>query len=407
MSKAIKPIIIVLLLVVLGLGGFLLMGKEKTDNKGEENQTVNSTSNNVSNNTINNNVTNDTNNTVTERSEPKDDLSIVPTMQDEITEDGAWCATFQLVWNDMKNEVVKQDVVFNPQEQIAENLNKEEFTEDMLSEEYYYKTYGLKTLELKAQIENGIMEKFNQTSDILDMIDWSEEALNDPNDPNVNRYLFYAMLYREFEFLEEFNELENGNFGNQYTDVKYFGIDSDEDEVKQEKMREQIDVLYYNSEDDFAIIINTKSNDEVILCKNPEGSNFKEMYDNMNNKANLYTGNKEMDDIDQFKAPNLSFNQIREYTELQGKKFDIAGGRIGEIEKAIQSIEFELDAKGGKIKSEAIIDMMDTTSAMPEEIETPRYFFVDDTFAIFLREKGSNLPYFAAKITDITKVQEQ
>lgn len=406
MSKVIKPIIIVLLLVVLGLGGFLLIGKEKTDNKEEENQTVNNTSNNVSNNTINNNATNDTNNTVIERSEPRDDLSIVPTMQDEITEDGAWCATFQLVWNDMKNEVVKQDVVFNPQEQIAENLNKEEFTADMLSEEYYYKTYGLKTLELKAQIENGIMEKFNQTSDILDMIDWSEEALNDPNNPYVNRYLFYAMLYREFEFLEEFNELENGTFGNQYTDVEYFGIDLDADENKKSKMREQIDVLYYNSEVDFAIIINTKNNDEVILCKNPEGSNFKQIYDNMNNKANLYTGNKKMADIDQFKAPNLSFNQIREYTELQEKQFAIAGGRIGEIAKAIQSIEFELDARGGKIKSEAVIDVTDTLAVEPEEIETPRYFFVDDTFTIFLREKGSNLPYFAAKITDITKVQK-
>ena len=35
----------------------------------------------------------------------------------------------------------------------------------------------------------------------------------------------------------------------------------------------------------------------------------------------------------------------------------------------------------------------------------PRYFNVDDTFAIFLREKGRSLPYFAGKITDITKYQ--
>ena len=86
------------------------------------------------------------------------DVYVVPTMQDEIAKDASWCATFELVWNDMKNEVVKKDIVFNPEEEFAKNLNKEEFSEDMLSDEYYYKAYGLKTLDLKKQIEEGIKE---------------------------------------------------------------------------------------------------------------------------------------------------------------------------------------------------------------------------------------------------------
>lgn len=28
-------------------------------------------------------------------------------MRDTITTDSSWCGTFQLVWNDMKNDVVK------------------------------------------------------------------------------------------------------------------------------------------------------------------------------------------------------------------------------------------------------------------------------------------------------------
>ena len=40
---------------------------------------------------------------------------------------------------------------------------------------------------------------------------------------------------------------------------------------------------------------------------------------------------------------------------------------------------------------------------MPEE---PRNFFVDDTFTIFLKEEGRDLPYFAAQISDISQVQE-
>ena len=76
-------------------------------------------------------------------------ITVVPTMNDTITTDSSWCGTFQLVWNDMKNEVVKKDVVFNPQLDMVRNLNKEDYNETMLSEDYYYKIYGLKSLALK------------------------------------------------------------------------------------------------------------------------------------------------------------------------------------------------------------------------------------------------------------------
>lgn len=54
-------------------------------------------------------------------------LTIVPTMQDDITSDSAWVGTFQLIWNDLVNEVVKKEVIFNPQELMVTNLNKQEY----------------------------------------------------------------------------------------------------------------------------------------------------------------------------------------------------------------------------------------------------------------------------------------
>lgn len=333
------------------------------------------------------------------------EITVVPTMNDKITADSSWCGTFQLVWNDMKNEVVKKDIAFNPQLDMVNNLNKGDFNESMLSEDYYFKIYGLKSLELKEQIENGIKEKFNQTSDILNDFDWSEDGLDDPNNADTRRYFFYTMLYRKFEFLQEFDKLDNDKFGNEYKDVEYFGIDKN----TKNSVGNQIEVLYYNSKDDFALLINTKTDDEVIFCKNPKGSNFNEIYDNMNNEANKYTGSKSFKDIDEFKAPNLTFNEKREYTELANKRFETADPvyDTAEIKKAIQTIKFSLDEKGGEIKSEAAIDVkMDVASigAKPKEDE-PRYFYVDNTFTIFLREKGKSKPYFAGRIDDITKFQ--
>lgn len=337
--------------------------------------------------------------------EKTDEISVVPTMNDKITTDSSWCGTFQLVWNDMKNEVVKKDVVFTPQLKIAENLNKEDFNETMLSEEYYYKIYGLKTLDLKRKIENGIKEKFNQTSDILNDFDWSENGLNNPNDIGSRRYFFYTMLFRKFEFLQEFDKLDNDKFGNEHKNIKYFGIDKN----TKDSIGSQIKVMYYNSKDDFAVLINTKTNDEVIFCKNPKGSSFNEIYTNMNNEATKYKGDKSFKSIDEFKAPNLTFDEKKEYKELEGKRFQTADPIYteGEIYKAIQTIKLSLDEKGGEIKSEAAIDMKVDATAIntkPKK-EEPRYFYVDNTFALFLREKGKEKPYFAGRIDDITKFQ--
>ncbi len=315
------------------------------------------------------------------------DITVVPTMSDKITADSSWCGTFQLVWNDVKNELVKGDVIFSPQLEIVKNLNKEDFNESMLSEDYYFKAYGLKTLELKEKIENGVKEKFNQTSDIISNLDWSDN----------NGYVFYSMLYRKFEYLNAFDNLENGKFGNKYNDVEYFGIDNNTEDY----IGNQIKVLYYNSKDDFAILINTKTGDEVIFCKNPTGNNFNDIYINMNNKSSKYTGNKQFEDIDEFKAPKLTINETREYTELKGKKFEAADNSIVEIKEAMQTIQFSLDENGGEIKSEFNLWATSSDTAM----EKPRYFYVDDTFAIFLREKGKEKPYFAGRVDNITKFQ--
>ena len=311
------------------------------------------------------------------------------TLEDNIQNDTIWCGTFQLIWNDLKNDLAKQDIVFTPQLEVVENLNRETFKTSDISEEYYYKKIGTPSLALKAEIEQAIKDKFNETSDILDDFEWENR---DPKD-----YFLYAMLKKEFQFEKAFEQLRNDTFG-EYENVKYFGIkSSDKDEL-----RRQVNVLYYNTEDDFAIKLNTKQVDEVILCKNPEGKTFNEIYQNIKNKENNYTGKKYLIEGELLKVPNIKLKEKTEFTEIQDKPYEFSNGDIYSIEKAIQTIEFELDRTGGKIKSEAGM-MNKAESAMP--IEEPRKFYIDDTFAIFLIEEDKHVPYFAGLINDITKFQ--
>lgn len=325
------------------------------------------------------------------------------TLEDEIQDDTIWCGTFQLIWNDLKNDLAKQDIVFNPQLKVVENLNKETFTTKELSEASYYKKIGTPSLKLKEEIEKAIKDKFNEKSDILNDFEWKNR---DPKD-----YFLYAMLKKEFQFEKAFEELENGKFRD-YDNVKYFGIKSDETG----ELKQQVDVLYYKSKDDFAVKLRTKQEDEVILCKNPEGKTFGEIYNNILDKTEVKVYNMpnnqdnyevikvygELKEGELLKVPNIKLKEKNEITEIEDKKFLFSNGEVYSIEKALQTIEFELDRTGGKIKSEAGMMVKNESVAIMDEI---REFSIDDTFAIFLIEKGKDKPYFAGKINDITKFQ--
>ena len=328
-------------------------------------------------------------NNVEQKQTGKTSIKTTPSLEDEIQTNTIWCGTFQLIWNDLKNKLAKQDIVFDPQMKVAQNLNKETFTEKDMSDKYYYKKIGTPSIALKEEIEKEILKKFNEKSDILDSFEWNGKTEED--------YFLYAMLKKEFTFNKVFDEFENEKFG-EYENIKYFGIKNGEDE----EQRNQVKVLYYNSEDDFAIKLKTKQEDEVILCKNPEGKTFNEIYLNIENKEKEFSGNKNIAKNEIVKIPNLNLNEIAEFSEIENKPFLFSNGDIYKIEKAMQTIKFELDKTGGKIKSEA--GMMVTKQAL--EIPTiKRNFILDDTFAIFLKENDKEKPYFAGKISDITKFQ--
>ena len=317
-------------------------------------------------------------------------LSVVTSLEDEITSNTAWCGTFNLIWNDLKNDLAKKDIVFNPQPTVVDNLNKGTFNTSCLSEDSYYKVYGAPTTALKKQIEKAIKDKFNETSDILNDFSWEEGE--------SNNYFLYVMLKKQFEFPKVFTKLENGDFG-KYKNVKYFGIDSNTDEA----VRNQVEVLYYNSSSDFAIKLKTKQNDEVIISRGNTENNFGDIFKGITEKSGKYNGSTTLNETDKLKIPNIKFNLKEEITEVENKPFTFSNGQEYCIDKALQTIQFELDEKGGKIKSEAGISLKEA-AIMPTE--KPRDFLVDDTFTIFLKEEGRDLPYFAAQISDISQVQE-
>jgi hypothetical protein len=296
-----------------------------------------------------------------------------------------WVGTFNLVWNDFMNDVVKGKVEFEDgKSELANELNKQSFTSDQLSENSYFKIQGQANGEdLKNKIQNGIKQKFNENSKLIDRIDWNDS----------NGYVLYAMLKKEFNFLEPFSTaMGSMNFNNSETRVKCFGVDSSNNPIA----CKNVEVLFYNSEDDFAIKLKTKEGEEVILYKTTgENKSFEGNYEEIKKKQSSYSGKTTFGEKDMLRVPFIKVNDEINYDELCGRK--IKNSKYY-IKQALQTIDFELNNVGGSVKSEAVIDA--TTKALTENA---RKMIFDSDFILYLKEENKEQPYFALKVdnTDV------
>lgn len=315
-------------------------------------------------------------------------IEVQPTMQTRtIAQDRVWVGTFQIVWNDFMDKIVHNTIRFREgTPTIVQELNKQSFKENQLSEKSYYTMAGKVKKNTKKQISKALKKKFNETSDLLDKLDLT--ARND-------MLIVYAMLKKDFMFTQAFDKLGKSKFGEDQ-EAEYFGIAHWSDKA----LGSGVKVLFYNSPEDFAVKLSTKDNDEVFLYKNDSNKPFTYLYEDMNKKANSYDGFKTFSNIDELKVPNLKFSQEKSFDEITGKR--IMGTNLV-INQAMETVKFNMNHKGVELKSEAAMTVM--KMSVMEDLK-PRLFNFDDTFVLFLKEKDKNNPYFALRVNDITNYQK-
>ena len=296
-----------------------------------------------------------------------------------------WVGTFNLVWNDFMNDVVKGKIEFvDGESELANELNKQSFKAEQLSENSYFKIHGQAVGEdLKNKIKTGIKQKFNEDSKLIDRIDWNDS----------NGYVLYAMLKKEFEFLEPFSTaMGSMEFKNSENRVKCFGVDSS----NKPEASKNVEILFYNSENDFAIKLKTKDGEEVILYKTTgENKSFEENYNEIKKQQSNYSGKNTFEKEDILRIPFIKVNDEINYDELCGR--EIKNSKYY-IKQAIQTIDFELNNVGGSVKSEAVID-----STQKAWVNKTRKMIFDSDFILYLKEENKEQPYFALKV-DNTEV---
>lgn len=268
---------------------------------------------------------------------------------------------------------------------LVDELNKRTFTKDMLSEEDYYIKVGQTSPKLKEEIKKELAQKFNiSTSNVLDEIDFE-------NDTNaIMGYTVYSMLIKNFEFLVPFDKLGGFRFNDNEGYVEYFGINN----ASEESLNQNVEVLFYNNQNDFAVKLKTKENEELILYMNDTYTSFNDMYNEIEEKSEKYLGDKTFNQSDELKVPYINVDTIINYDELCGKIIKDTDQMY--ISNAIQNVKFTLNEKGGNLLSEATV-----VSEYNSLAENARFFNFTKSFIIFMKEENKSKPYFSLKVDNV------
>jgi hypothetical protein len=327
---------------------------------------------------------------------------VVPTLDTPLMENKSalWCCTFQMAWDELKNNVVKAPILLADAEAVSERLNKGAFAADNLTEGSYYTTAGYNLDGIHDRIRAEMKRRFP---------DEPEPALGD--NPS-NGFTAFAFLKAGLAFDRSFPNnpdafpFKSGD-GNK-TSVNSMGYLKDTDQTVH--LPQQISVLYCSpwgkgrKPDSFVLDLDRKSKpNQLLLAAVERKSTLAETYADVEKKI---AENRERKREDQFTAddrlivPCVKAHLEHHFKELENKYFleppDFKRNRAF-IGTAFQSIEFQLDGTGVQLKSTALgndKDKGDDKDKDKPDVRDPKDFFYDRPFLLILKKRDAKQPFF-------------
>jgi len=294
-----------------------------------------------------------------------------------------YCATFQLAWNELRDNIIKEDVRLTDEPLMVQVLNKKKVTSDDISEDCYVAMAGFGRDRILERINEALQLKFQDQAPTV------EEYLE-------SEWIFaYAFLLKElmfetsFESLKEPLRFESGAIA---ADVKAFGIDefqpNNERHVQLAKQVSVVPVIYRKPEfitRGFIVSLTSRTpNDEIVLARVEPRQTLLEtvrsVQETLESRSPVSLGRD-----DTLHIPKFNFDITHSYSELIEKFFLNRGFASYYIKKARQDIRFRLSEKGAMLKSEARM----VATGMP------KWLVFDQPFLLYLKEKHSQHPYFA------------
>ena len=325
---------------------------------------------------------------------PSDQLKqtvIVPTLDTPMPEgkNVIWCASFQLAWNEFKDDVIGEPVKMAGAQDIADRLNTSTITTAVLEPGDYYAKAGFVEDGIMATIERDMAARFPD-------VPKPDLQINE-----ISVAVAYAYLQVSIEFSQMFYE-NNDEFLFRGVPVTSFGI-RETDKKPDDPARRQVFVLYssekegepWSDENEFVLNLSLGTGPyEIILARIEPKGTLAETLAELERKVDSRTSffYYRLDEQAVLLVPNLHWRIEHHFEEIEGadKPLQNRGHEGCWLGLAWQMIEFKLDRAGATLKSEAKI--------REENGGRPRRFVFDKPFLILMRKRSlsekENPPFF-------------
>ena len=307
----------------------------------------------------------------------------------KLNENVIWCSTFQLAWNEAC-ELVGEDIHMYQEPSFVELLNKRTSKRSDLDEESFVALAGHVGDGIFSEIRAELNNKFKGAA--------SPRIIPDEMGMRPQDIIAYAYLFKNLEFPNKFEKLDNPiSFAN--SKVRCFGV-GESYKAGHIDMCGQVLIHDYKSSEDFVIELLTNSPiDQVILAKINHDDTLESTIANVLDRISEgESSNMQPGDI--LKVPKFNFDIHRKYMEIEHKKLIIKNPAIAQdlmVLSAEQLIRFQMDEEGVKLLSESSMSFGCSAAYQPF---TEHIMIFDGPFLVLMKNKESNVPYFAMWISN-------
>jgi hypothetical protein len=276
---------------------------------------------------------------------------IVPTLDTPIPDgkSAIWCASFQMAWNKLSDDVGKGPIKIQGAEAIADRLNRAEQSEDDLDKESTYSAAGFIKKGIIEKIQTDMAEKFPE-------VPKPEFRKNE-----LDVAVAYAYLKAEVRFKHAFfDNPEPAAFmpGENPTEVRFFGVAAKE---AAEELRNQVELLFLKHGEHYSYAIDlckSSTPNQLVLASLPKKSTLSQILSDLEKKSTDYLSQDHQvrfEHSDLLLVPNMHWRIVQHFKEIEGMDKPLLNPSMEEtwIDQAIQVIEFELDRKGARVASES------------------------------------------------------
>lgn len=306
-----------------------------------------------------------------------------------------WCGSFQMAWNRLRDDVIKEPLRVSGAEDVARGLNAAPLREADLPAGSFYAAAGQVDDGIVETIRSEMAERFPGTA----VPDFGSLAKGD--------LLAYAFLRTSAKFTVPYSDHEGGwtftDSAGAKTPIRTFGFNNEPRyDSNDEGRAEQVRVLYAQAAEKeadglkafAADLCETSRPNQLILAVVEPKATLAATWMDLKSRMGSWDAGQFLpfDESCKLEVPTLNWRITHQFAELTGeeKTFQNASFESYFIRKALQMIEFSLDKGGAKLTSEA-----ELAAAAADKDSVPSIHLVfDRPFLIVLRQRGREEPFF-------------